>query len=94
MMNSRFRITSAVLLLGMAIAARWKTAHFSRPAFDLFTYKVYALCGDGCIMEGISGEAASLAGHLRLVDAWIDALRPNEARKDIDEKRLCEAVTC
>src|SRR6186713_3238805 len=48
------------MTVGMAIAARWKTAHFSRPAFDLFTHKVYALCGDGCIMEGISSEAASL----------------------------------
>jgi transketolase len=37
------------MTVGMAIAARWKTAHFSRPAFDLFTYNVYALCGDGCI---------------------------------------------
>ena len=60
------------MTVGMAIAARWKTAHFSRPAFDLFTYKVYALCGDGCIMEGISGEAASLAGHLKLSNlCWI-----------------------
>ncbi len=60
------------MTVGMAIAARWKTAHFSRPAFDLFAYKVYALCGDGCIMEGISGEAASLAGHLRLSNlCWI-----------------------
>ena len=60
------------MTVGMAIAARWKTAHFSRPAFELFTYKVYALCGDGCIMEGISGEAASLAGHLKLSNlCWI-----------------------
>jgi len=60
------------MTVGMAIAARWKTAHFSRPAFDLFTYNVYALCGDGCIMEGISGEAASLAGHLKLSNlCWI-----------------------
>ena len=60
------------MTVGMAMAARWKTAHFSRPAFELFTYKVYALCGDGCIMEGISGEAASLAGHLKLSNlCWI-----------------------
>ena len=60
------------MTVGMAIAARWKTAHFSRPNFDLFTHKVYALCGDGCIMEGISSEAASLAGHLKLSNlCWI-----------------------
>ncbi len=58
--------------VGMAIAARWKSAHFSRPQFQLFEYKVYALCGDGCMMEGISGEAASLAGHLKLSNlCWI-----------------------
>src|ERR1043165_4443211 len=60
------------MTVGMAIASRWKAAHFSRPHFELFEYKVYALCGDGCMMEGISGEAASLAGHLRLSNlCWI-----------------------
>jgi len=58
--------------VGMAIAGRWKKAHFSRPQFQLFEHKVYALCGDGCMMEGISGEAASLAGHLKLANlCWI-----------------------
>src|SRR6185369_11307316 len=58
--------------VGMAMAARWKTAHFSRPHLDLFEHKVYALFGDGCMMEGISGEAASLAGHLKLGNlCWI-----------------------
>jgi transketolase len=58
--------------VGMAIAARWKSAHFSRPHFQLFEHNVYALCGDGCMMEGISGEAASLAGHLKLGNlCWI-----------------------
>jgi transketolase len=58
--------------VGMAIAARWGAAHFNRPGFDLFDYDVYALCGDGCMMEGISGEAASLAGHLKLANlCWI-----------------------
>src|SRR6516165_8927500 len=52
--------------VGMAIAARWLGSHFNRPGFELFDYDVYALCGDGCMMEGISGEAASLAGHLKL----------------------------
>jgi len=58
--------------VGMAIAGRWFASHFNRPGLDLFGYDVYALCGDGCLMEGISGEAASLAGHLRLANlCWI-----------------------
>jgi len=58
--------------VGMAIAARWFRSYFNRPNFNLFDYDVYALCGDGCMMEGISGEAASLAGHLKLAElCWI-----------------------
>jgi transketolase len=58
--------------VGMAIAGRWQAAYFNRPGFDLFDYNVYALCGDGDMMEGISGEAASLAGHLTLSNlCWI-----------------------
>jgi len=58
--------------VGMAIASRWMARFFNRPGFDLFGYDVYALCGDGCMMEGISGEAASLAGHLQLSNlCWI-----------------------
>ena len=58
--------------VGMAIAARWFASYFNRPGFELFDYDVYALCGDGCMMEGISGEAASLAGHLKLDNlCWI-----------------------
>jgi transketolase len=58
--------------VGMAIAERWLANYFNRPEFDLFDYDVYALCGDGCMMEGISSEAASLAGHLKLDNlCWI-----------------------
>ncbi|MDW7709241.1 MAG: transketolase [Deferrisomatales bacterium] len=58
--------------VGMALAARWKARRFDRPGFDLFGHDVYALCGDGCLMEGVSAEAASLAGHLRLGNlCWI-----------------------
>ncbi len=59
--------------VGMAIAGRWLAARYNRPGFeDLFNFNVYALCGDGCMMEGISGEAASLAGHLELPNlCWI-----------------------
>ena len=58
--------------VGMAIANKWLAARYNRPGFDLFTGDVYALCGDGCMMEGISNEAASLAGHLQLDNlCWI-----------------------
>jgi transketolase len=58
--------------VGMAIARQWLAARYNRPGFEVFDFNVYALCGDGCMMEGISGEAASLAGHLRLSNlCWI-----------------------
>ena len=63
--------------VGMAIAQRWLSTHYARPdsrggAFDLFDYNVYAQSGDGCMMEGITSEAASLAGHLQLSNlCWI-----------------------
>ncbi|MGA2482349.1 MAG: transketolase [Candidatus Acidiferrales bacterium] len=58
--------------VGMAMARWWLAAHFNRPGFDLFDYNVYALCGDGDMMEGVSGEAASLAAHHRLSNlCWI-----------------------
>jgi transketolase len=52
--------------VGMAIASKWLASHFNQPGFDLFNFDVFAICGDGDMMEGISGEAASLAGHLKL----------------------------
>lgn len=58
--------------VGMAIAERWLAAQYNKPGFDLFDYHVYALCGDGDMMEGVSGEAGSLAGHLKLSNlCWI-----------------------
>ena len=58
--------------VGMAIASRWLGARYNRPDNTLFDFRVYALAGDGCMMEGISGEAASLAGHLKLSNlCWI-----------------------
>jgi transketolase len=52
--------------VGMAIAGKFLATHFNRPGFDLFNFHVYAMCGDGDIMEGVGAEAASLAGHLQL----------------------------
>ena len=58
--------------VGMAIASRWMASYFNRPGFEMFNYDVYALCGDGDMMEGVSSEAASLAGHLKLSNlCWI-----------------------
>ncbi len=58
--------------VGMAIAERYLAACFNRPGFELFDYDVYAMCSDGDLMEGISHEAASLAGHLKLSNlCWI-----------------------
>ena len=52
--------------VGMAMAARFMASHFNRPGFDMIDHDVFALAGDGCMMEGVSAEAASLAAHLRL----------------------------
>jgi transketolase len=52
--------------VGMALAARWLAKRFNRPDFTIFNYDVYVICGDGDMMEGVSNEAASLAGHLML----------------------------
>ncbi|HJT51668.1 MAG TPA: transketolase [Nitrosospira sp.] len=58
--------------VGMAIAESWLAATYNRPGFSIFEYNVYALCSDGDMMEGISAEAASLAGHLKLANlCWI-----------------------
>ena len=58
--------------VGMAIASNWMATYFNRPGFEMFNYDVYALCGDGDMMEGVSSEAASLAGHLALSNlCWI-----------------------
>lgn len=58
--------------VGMAIAERWLAAHFNRPGHEIVNHRVYAIAGDGCLMEGVSQEAASLAGHLQLSNlVWI-----------------------
>jgi transketolase len=58
--------------VGMAIAGKWLGENFNRPGFDIFDFNVYAVCGDGDLMEGVASEAASLAGHLKLSNlCWI-----------------------
>ena len=58
--------------VGMGIAEKWLANRYNRPDFEIFNYNVYAVCGDGCLMEGVGSEAASLAGHLGLDNlCWI-----------------------
>jgi transketolase len=58
--------------VGMAIAEAWLASRYNRPGFEIFDYNIYAVCGDGCMMEGVGSEAASLAGHLALDNlCWI-----------------------
>src|ERR1700732_1270822 len=58
--------------VGMAIAEKWLANRYNRPSYEIFDYNIYAVCGDGCMMEGVGSEAASPAGHLRLGNLrWI-----------------------
>jgi transketolase len=58
--------------VGMAIAQKWLASRYNKPGFEIFNYNTYAVCGDGCMMEGVASEAASLAGHLGLDNlCWI-----------------------
>jgi len=58
--------------VGMALAGRWLAQHYNRPGFPMFDYDIYAVCGDGDMMEGVSSEAASFAGHQKLGNlCWI-----------------------
>jgi transketolase len=58
--------------VGMGIAQKWLANRYNRPGFDIFDYNIYAICGDGCMMEGVASEAASLAAHLGLDNlCWI-----------------------
>jgi transketolase len=58
--------------VGMAIARKWLGARYNRPGFEVFNYNIYAVCGDGCLMEGVGSEAASLAAHLGLENlCWV-----------------------
>jgi transketolase len=58
--------------VGMAMAQKWLADRYNRPGFPVFDYNIYVVCGDGCLMEGIGSEAASLAGHLGLDNlCWV-----------------------
>jgi transketolase len=58
--------------VGMAIGEKWLASRYNQPGFNIFDYNIYAVCGDGCMMEGVASEAASLAGHLGLDNlCWI-----------------------
>src|SRR5262250_748887 len=58
--------------VGMAIGEKWLAARYNRPGFEVFNYHIFAVCGDGCLMEGVASEAASLAAHLGLDNlCWV-----------------------
>jgi len=58
--------------VGMAVAQKWLASRYNKPGFEIFDYNIYAVCGDGCMMEGVAAEAASLAGHLGLDNlCWV-----------------------
>jgi transketolase len=58
--------------VGMAVAQKWLAKNYNRPGFDVFDYRIYTVCGDGCLMEGVGSEAASLAAHLGLDNlCWV-----------------------
>ena len=58
--------------VGMAVASKWVAARYNRDGFPLFDFNVYAFCGDGDFEEGVSNEAASIAGHQRLDNlCWV-----------------------
>ncbi len=58
--------------VGMAIGQKWLASRYNQPGFQVFDYHIYTVCGDGCLMEGVGSEAASLAAHLGLDNlCWI-----------------------
>jgi transketolase len=62
----------AATSVGMAIAQKWLADRYNRPGIAIFDYDIYVVCGDGCLMEGVTAEAASLAGHLGLDNlCWV-----------------------
>ena len=58
--------------VGMAIAQKWLATRYNQPDFTIFDYDIYATCGDGCLMEGVGAEAASLAGPPRARQSLLD----------------------
>jgi transketolase len=80
--------------VGMAIAERWLAAHFNRPGFELFNYNIWAICGDGDMMEGISSEAASVAGPSEAFEPVLDLRQqPHHHRRQYRSRirRKCAA---
>ena len=58
--------------VGMAVASKWLAARYNAPGFEIFDFDVYTVCGDGDLEEGVSNEAASLAGHQQLDNlCWV-----------------------
>src|SRR5439155_134914 len=79
--------------VGMAIASKWLGENFNRPGFDIVNFNVYAICGDGDLMEGVACEAASLAGHLKLSNlCWIyDQLKNGVGKRGAEARAALKA---
>ena len=74
--------------VGMAIARKWLASRYNKPGFELFDYNVYAICGDGCLMEGVGSEAASLAGHLAARRPVLDLRQQPHHHRGQDQHHL------
>ena len=73
----------------MAVASKWMAAHFNRPGFDLFGFDTFVIAGDGDLMEGVSNEAASFAGDVRLYLSFSPIGRTTSLISGLPRRETC-----